>query len=177
MLVNTCIAFEINDLAPYTAFRMAWKAVRNHFVYLFEQSKLTQDQVAERGHVGQGRISRLVADPDYKPSAPVLLGAIRGLGLTYSDFFLQIDHPTSADIHKRPGSSIVSAPVQSSREAVVNGDSPIPVSDEQRLQILFEELSVTFGELAGRINTPRRKTSTARPRKAARAASARTNRR
>lgn len=75
----------------YTPGQMEWATVRKRFVATRKHLGLTQEQVAERGDIGQSRISQMESDPDYSPSFDTFTAAVKGLGLTLSEFFAHIE--------------------------------------------------------------------------------------
>lgn len=52
---------------------------------------LNQEQAAAAGGISQGTISKIEIEPDYDPSISAFRNALKGVGLTLSTFFTQIE--------------------------------------------------------------------------------------
>jgi transcriptional regulator with XRE-family HTH domain len=77
--------------SAYTQRRMEWLAIRNRFIRLREARDLTQQEVAEKGKIKQGAISKLESNLNQGPSVETFVKAVEGLGLTLTEFFAQIE--------------------------------------------------------------------------------------
>lgn len=62
-----------------------------------QRLRLNQTALAQKAGITQGMVSKLEIDPDYEPTVVVLARAVRGLGLTLSEFFRQIESGLPAE--------------------------------------------------------------------------------
>lgn len=96
------------------------KDLREFFRAERKRLELTQaDVAADSGGVDQGTISKIERDAPYEPSVIVFLRAIKGLGMTPSEFFARFEHESSAAAkrdrsgHSELQLSSLNAPAQS----------------------------------------------------------------
>lgn len=87
---------SIQDLAgseyAYTVRRMlAWEQIRKRFKDERARRHLTQEQVAERGHVDQSAISKIENIPEYRPYVDTFVNAVHGLGMPAAAFFADLE--------------------------------------------------------------------------------------
>jgi transcriptional regulator with XRE-family HTH domain len=114
---------------------MEWKAIRAHYERLFRAAKErgeTQETIAARAGLRQNQISRLFAIDEYGPQTENFIKAIEGLGMTASEFFLQIERQTDSDL---PARANVSTTARTPAENDTRGqDRPIPLDAAALLQ-------------------------------------------
>lgn len=84
--------------STYTPAEMEWLTIRNRFIALREDRKLTQEQVADKGKLDQGGISKLESNLNQGPSVETFVKAVEGLGLTLTEFFAQLENQTNTDL-------------------------------------------------------------------------------
>lgn len=71
------------------------KDIRDFFRAERKRRGLNQTDVANNGGIEQSTISKIERDAPYQPSVAIFLGAIRGLGMTASQFFLKFEQQHS----------------------------------------------------------------------------------
>lgn len=87
------------------------EAIRKVFRAERKRRKLNQETVGERGGIDQATVSKIESDADYEPSLSVFGSAVRGLGISMSDFFLQIEgHGSSKTVSKPTHGGAVAIP-------------------------------------------------------------------
>lgn len=115
------------------------EGLRKFFRSERKRLKLQQAAVALRGGITQGMLSRIEIAEDYEPTFDVFERAVKGLGLTLSAFFLQLEH----------GLSIAELGGQTARSpdlSKVADDDALQFDSEER--IASRTLSVLSKELA-----------------------------
>jgi transcriptional regulator with XRE-family HTH domain len=117
------------DYTAYSA-ETVEKDIRDFFRAERKRLKLNQEDVAEAGGIEQSTISKIERDPPYDPGLRSFLRAIRGLGMSASDFFGRFER-------YRAGLSNPPAPAQyeefsSPRSRSSSLKLTQPLSDHQR---------------------------------------------
>jgi transcriptional regulator with XRE-family HTH domain len=76
---------------------MDWTRIRDHYATLFEQSGLTQEDVAAAAHLhAQTAISKLLDNQKRGPSVETFARAVLGLGVTLTSFFAGLEQAGTA---------------------------------------------------------------------------------
>jgi transcriptional regulator with XRE-family HTH domain len=70
---------------------MTWSEIHAHYLRLFKMSGKSQEQIARAGGIKQNSISKLIANRKRGPTVATFVAAVRGLGISLSTFFAQLE--------------------------------------------------------------------------------------
>ena len=124
---NTDIPIGISQLqveaAVYTGGGMDWPQIRSRFISLRTARGLTQQDVAEAGEIPQGAVSKIESNTNQGPSVETFVKAVAGLGVTVSEFFLQIERPGKSDttVARQSDTTLPSTPASGVSIGVTHG--------------------------------------------------------
>ncbi|MFA6046375.1 MAG: helix-turn-helix transcriptional regulator [Phycisphaerales bacterium] len=134
------------ELSVYPV-RVMDRVIREGFKTQRDQRRLTQPQVAAAGGLSQSRISRIETEEEYQPEVATFLRAVKGLGLTASEFFAFVEgralRQTNADLSHTATSAITSTPLLANRttQGVLRGSTrALPSGATETLRTLFAQI-------------------------------------